>query len=109
MCKELDGLCLKLHYCTPGLVRTIAESTPYKGIIIIIIIIITFSPFFCVYKSVPFQALAALWYGSVTTVTGFQPFELVYFNVHSSGSSFPLYLKCHFICSYRERVNDIVN
>jgi len=31
MCKEVDGLCLKLHYCTPGLVRTCPESTPYKG------------------------------------------------------------------------------
>ena len=31
MCKEVDGLCLKLHNCTPGLVRTSAESTPYKG------------------------------------------------------------------------------
>ena len=31
MCKEVDGLCLKLHCCTPGLVRTSAESTPYKG------------------------------------------------------------------------------
>ena len=31
MCKEVDGLCLKLHYCTPGLLRTSAESTPYKG------------------------------------------------------------------------------
>jgi hypothetical protein len=31
VCKEVDGLCLKLHYCTPGLVRTSAESTPYKG------------------------------------------------------------------------------
>jgi len=27
----VDGLCLKLHSCTPGLVRTSAESTPYKG------------------------------------------------------------------------------
>jgi hypothetical protein len=31
VCKEVDGLCLKLLYCTPGLVRTSAESTPYKG------------------------------------------------------------------------------
>ena len=31
MCKEVDGLCLMLHYCTPWLVRTSAESTPYKG------------------------------------------------------------------------------
>ena len=31
VCKEVDGVCLKLHYCTPGLVRTGAESTPYKG------------------------------------------------------------------------------
>ena len=31
MCKEVDGLCLKLHYFTPGLVRTSVESTPYKG------------------------------------------------------------------------------
>ena len=29
--KEVDGLCPELHYCTPGLVRTSAESTPYKG------------------------------------------------------------------------------
>jgi len=30
--KEVDGLWLKLHYCTPGLVRAIAESTPYKSV-----------------------------------------------------------------------------
>ena len=49
MCKEVNGFRLKLHYCTPGLVRTSAESTSYKGttvsilldpIIIIIVIII---------------------------------------------------------------------
>ena len=31
VCREVSGLCLKLHYCTPGLVRTSAGSTPYKG------------------------------------------------------------------------------
>ena len=31
MCKDVDGLRLKLHNCTPGLVKTSAESTPYKG------------------------------------------------------------------------------
>ena len=29
--REVSGWCLKLHCCTPGLVRTSAESTPYKG------------------------------------------------------------------------------
>jgi len=29
--REVSGLCLKLHYCTPGLVRSSAGSTPYKG------------------------------------------------------------------------------
>ena len=42
----MSGLCLKLHYCTPGLVRTSTGSTPYKGttspipIIIIIIVVV---------------------------------------------------------------------
>ena len=27
----MSGWCLKLHCCTPGLVRTSAGSTPYKG------------------------------------------------------------------------------
>jgi len=46
VCREVSGWCLKLHCCTPGLVRASAGSTPYKGatspipIIIIIIIII---------------------------------------------------------------------
>ena len=31
VCKEVNGFHLKLHYCTPGLVRTSAESTSYKG------------------------------------------------------------------------------
>jgi len=31
VCREVSGWCLKLHYCTPGLVRTSAGSTPYKG------------------------------------------------------------------------------
>ena len=31
VCREVSGLCLKLHYCTPGLVRTSAGSNPYKG------------------------------------------------------------------------------
>jgi hypothetical protein len=31
VCREVSGLCHKLHYCTPGLVRTSAGSTPYKG------------------------------------------------------------------------------
>ena len=31
MCGEVSGWCLKLHCCTPGLVRTSAGSTPYKG------------------------------------------------------------------------------
>ena len=31
VCREVSGLCLKLHYCTPGLLRTSAGSTPYKG------------------------------------------------------------------------------
>jgi hypothetical protein len=29
----VNGLCLKLHFCTPGVVRTSTESTPYKGAI----------------------------------------------------------------------------
>jgi len=49
VCREVSGWCLKLHCCTPGLVRNSAGSTPYKGttspvpiepIIIILIIII---------------------------------------------------------------------
>ena len=53
MCREVSGWCLKLHCCTPGLLRTSAGSTPCKGttspipiqpfIIIIIIIIILLS------------------------------------------------------------------
>ena len=31
MCKEVGGLWLKLHYCILKLVKTSAESTPYKG------------------------------------------------------------------------------
>jgi len=31
VCKEVDGLCLRLHCCAPRLVRTSAGSTPYKG------------------------------------------------------------------------------
>jgi len=31
VCREVSGWCLKLHCCTPGLVRTSAGSTPYKG------------------------------------------------------------------------------
>ena len=30
MRKEVNGLCRKLHNCTPRLVRTSVESTPYK-------------------------------------------------------------------------------
>ena len=41
MCKEVDGLCLKLHYCTPGLVRTSAKSTPYKGLLLLLLLIET--------------------------------------------------------------------
>jgi len=50
VCREVSDWCVKLHCCTPGLVRTSVGSTPYKGttspipielfIIIIIIIII---------------------------------------------------------------------
>ena len=59
MCKEVDGLCLRLHYCTPGLVRTSAESTPYKGatspipiiiviiIVVVIVVIIIRGTYFC--------------------------------------------------------------
>ena len=31
MCREVNGLCLKLRYRTPGLGRTSAESAPDKG------------------------------------------------------------------------------
>jgi len=31
VCREVSSWCLKLHCCTPGLVRTSAGSTPYKG------------------------------------------------------------------------------
>ena len=31
MCREVSGWRLKLHCCTPGLVRASAGSTPYKG------------------------------------------------------------------------------
>jgi len=31
VCREVSGWCHKLHYCTPGMVRTSARSTPYKG------------------------------------------------------------------------------
>jgi hypothetical protein len=31
VCKDVNGLCFKLHCCTPGLVRTSAESAPDKG------------------------------------------------------------------------------
>jgi len=31
VCREVSGWCLKLHYCTPGQVRTSARSTPYKS------------------------------------------------------------------------------
>jgi len=31
VCREVSGCCLKLHCCTPGLVRTSAGSTSYKG------------------------------------------------------------------------------
>jgi hypothetical protein len=31
MCREVSGLCRKLHYCSPGWVRTSAESACYKG------------------------------------------------------------------------------
>ena len=45
MCKEVDGLCLKLYFCTPGLVRTSADSTPYIGANSPI----PLEPFFCYY------------------------------------------------------------
>jgi len=31
MCEEVHAFYLRLHYCTPGFVRTSAGSSPYKG------------------------------------------------------------------------------
>ena len=31
VCRKVNGFCIKLHYCTPGLLRTNAGSTPFKG------------------------------------------------------------------------------